>query len=46
LTANGPGGRAVAFSADGKTLAVGGDQRITLWDVDRQAVIASLDGAD
>jgi WD40 repeat protein len=47
LPADGPGSRAVALSADGKTLAVGGgDHGITLWDVDRQAVVASLDLAD
>jgi WD40 repeat protein len=42
-----PGSRAVAFSADGKTLAVvAGDHRITLWDVGRQAVVARLDEGD
>jgi WD40 repeat protein len=46
LTANGPGGRTLAFSTDGKTLAVGGGHRVTLWDVDRQTVIARLDGPD
>jgi WD40 repeat protein len=35
LNAYGPGGRALAFSADGKTLAVAGNHRITLWDLDR-----------
>jgi WD40 repeat protein len=46
LTANGPGGHTLAFSTDGKTLAVAGNHRITLWDVGRQAVIARLDEAD
>jgi hypothetical protein len=46
LAADGPGGRALAFSADGKTLAVAGDHLITLWDLDRQAVTARLDEGD
>jgi WD40 repeat protein len=46
LTANGPGGHTLAFSPDGKTLAVAGNHRITLWDLDRQTVIARLDAAD
>jgi WD40 repeat protein len=43
LNADGPGGRAVAFSADGQTLAVAGRHRISLWDLDRrtQTVMAS-----
>jgi WD40 repeat protein len=46
LSADGPGGRALAFSTDGETLAVAGNHRITLWDLDRQTVIARLDAAD
>jgi WD40 repeat protein len=37
LTADGPFGRAVAFSPDGRTLAVAGRHRISLWNLDRQA---------
>jgi sugar lactone lactonase YvrE len=36
LTAYGPLSRALAFSADGKTLAVAGTHRITLWNLDRR----------
>jgi WD40 repeat protein len=46
LNANGPGGHTLAFSTDGKTLAVAGNHQITLWDLDRQAVVARLDAAD
>jgi WD40 repeat protein len=46
LTANGPGGHTLAFSTEGKTLAVAGNHRITLWDVGRQTAIARLDAAD
>jgi WD40 repeat protein len=46
LTANGPGRHTLAFSTDGKTLAVAGNHRITLWDLDQQRVVARLDAAD
>jgi RNA polymerase sigma factor (sigma-70 family) len=36
LNADGPGGRAVALSADGRTLAVVGNHRISLWDLERR----------
>jgi WD40 repeat protein len=35
LTADGPFGRALAFSPDGRTLAVAGRHRISLWNLDR-----------
>jgi WD40 repeat protein len=35
LTADGPFGRALAFSPDGRTLAVAGRHRISLWALDR-----------
>jgi WD40 repeat protein len=35
FTADGPFGRAVAFSPDARTLAVAGRHRISLWDLDR-----------
>ena len=46
LTAHGPGSHTLAFSPDGKILAVAGNHRITLWDLDRQTAIARLDAAD
>jgi WD40 repeat protein len=35
VNAYGPLGRAVAFSSNGKTLAVAGNHRVTVWDPDR-----------
>jgi WD40 repeat protein len=35
LAADGPAGRSLAFSPDGRTLAVAGRHRISLWDLDR-----------
>ena len=37
-------GRSVAFSPDGKTLAVGGYRIVSLWDVSRGKYLASLSG--
>jgi WD40 repeat protein len=43
LNADGPFGRALAFSPDGRTLAVAGRHRISLWNLDRgtRTVLAS-----